>query len=286
MKKTFFKIIIFLLLFFPISILASNINTSETNATILQDSKYVTDLTLNADSNVKSISFNLITTTYDAMPSFNVNSNYSLKQDVNNYTISFDEPISGKIKLGTITISVGKNSKIGIVGKTNLNSVILTLEDDTTVSLKSIGVTVTVTSDKEAETTNESNNTNLLRIESDIVSIALEDNKYEYTVEVDNSVKELDLKAIAEDSNATVLISTQNLDDANNKITITVTAEDKTTKEYTITVKKLEDKKDITTSDDDEEFTVDNSYKTPLVIIMIILLVILGFSIVFAKKKK
>ena len=68
----------------------------------------------------------------------------------------------------------------------------------------------------------------------------------EYTVQVGTDVTELQLDAIPEDEKAKVKVDgNTDLKDGENKVTITVTAEDESTTVYTLTVNKTDETKDV-----------------------------------------
>lgn len=68
----------------------------------------------------------------------------------------------------------------------------------------------------------------------------------EYTVQVGTDVTELQLDAIPEDEKAKVTVDgNTDLKDGENKVTITVTAEDESTTVYTLTVNKTDETKDV-----------------------------------------
>lgn len=97
--------------------------------------------------------------------------------------------------------------------------------------------------EKEKEDDKKSDNNNLSSLVIEGVTLSPEFNKdvLQYTAQVDLDVTKLELEAKAENSKATVKIEgNEELKEGENNIKITVTAEDKTTKTYTIKVTKGE----------------------------------------------
>lgn len=137
----------------------------------------------------------------------------------------------------------------------------------------------TKTEDKEQEP--EETNGNLLeRIDSEIVNIKLKENVFDYTVKVNDKVKELDLKPVIKDDSYEVQVSNQKIEELeDNKITITI-SKDEFKEIYTIKVKVTE-----ATKIDEEEFVSSNGYKGKWIIMIVILSVTLVIGLLFIKKK-
>lgn len=104
----------------------------------------------------------------------------------------------------------------------------------------------------------------------------------EYKITVNNDVDSLDIKAIANDRRSTVVITgNENFKVGENIVTITVKAENGSTKEYKIIVNKKEKKKKATTLGEVEK---DNSTIEKIIIIGLIVLVVLGLLYLIFKK--
>lgn len=111
-----------------------------------------------------------------------------------------------------------------------------------------------------------SNNTNLKELTIEGIDIEFDKDKLEYNIEVDYTVKRLDINAIAEHIKSVVVIEDSNLEVGQNKIIIKVKAENGDTKDYILNVtRKSEVKKDITKN---EEVKGNNS-RLLLVILII-----------------
>ena len=103
----------------------------------------------------------------------------------------------------------------------------------------------------------------------------------EYKLKVGADVRFLDITAVAEDYRSRVEISgNEEFKEGENVVTIKVTAEDGSTREYKVLVDKAKEKDNKTTTEDEE-----NSGKTEkIVIIVLIILVVLGLLYLIFKK--
>ncbi|MGM9848980.1 MAG: cadherin-like beta sandwich domain-containing protein, partial [Bacilli bacterium] len=127
-----------------------------------------------------------------------------------------------------------------------------------------------------------SNNTNLKELTIEGVDIEFNKDKLEYNIEVDYSLKRLDINAIAEHVKSVVAIEDSNLEVGQNKIIIKVKAENGDTKDYILNVtRKSEVKKDITKN---EEETSNNSRL--LLIILIIATISFLLYLIFEDNDK
>ena len=104
---------IFLTLF--IFIFMSKVNAlsvSKSNLTLDKSASDRVELYANTEKEIKSVNFTLTFSTYDIPAEFIVNSSYT---DGNpngiTHSVTFDEPKTGKILLGTVYISTKKNPK-------------------------------------------------------------------------------------------------------------------------------------------------------------------------------
>lgn len=145
-----------------------------------------------------------------------------------------------------ITISATKNHNKASVSGTgektlsvgsNQYTITVTAEDGSKRYYK-VNVTRTQEEVKPAEVTKSDDATlKSLEVAGQTINPAFDANNLNYTLIVDNNVENLDVNAIANDSKATVAISgNKGLKVGVNAITITVTAEDGTVKNYIINV--------------------------------------------------
>ena len=285
-KRIKYFFVAFILLVIPfIKVLA--LSVSKNDLTIEKGGNNEIELYANTESEVISVSFTLVYSTYDIPANFTPADGFN---DANpnsiNHEIIFDKAKTGKILLGTIKINVKMEPK-ATIGTINLHTAKAKTKDGETINLNNQSINVKVGTPVE-EPKEEPKSALLTKIESKIVNIELKENTYEYTVDIDSKVEELDLKGIAEDSDATVEITTQKIKELkDNKIIITVKNGD-AEKKYTINIVIKEDKK----VKKDNEITIDNSkfeenksYKGKWIFISIILIIILMVSLVLSRKK-
>lgn len=125
-----------------------------------------------------------------------------------------------------------------------------------------------------------SSNNYLKSLEIDGYEITFDRDTNEYKITVKGDVSSLDIKAIPEDNRARVEITgNEKFKKGNNVVTITVTAEDGSTREYKINVNKEADKKDALT-----EIAGSTNTAEKVVIIILIILVVLGLLYLIFKK--
>ncbi len=142
----------------------------------------------------------------------------------------------------------------------------------------------------------KSNNTNLKSIELSSGTIAFTNDNLEYKIEVENEVKQLKVNATAEDEKATVEgLGDYELSVGENKITITVKAEDDSTKDYIINVIRKDKEQEATpetpqeNSHEPKDNTNDNQIillSIPIIFIIILMLVMIILKSKGKKKRK
>lgn len=125
-----------------------------------------------------------------------------------------------------------------------------------------------------------SSNNYLKSLEIDGYEITFDKDTNEYKITVKGDVSSLDIKAVPEDNRSRVEITgNEKFKKGNNVVTITVTAEDGSTREYKINVNKEADKKDALTEIEGSTNTAEK-----VVIIILIILVVLGLLYLIFKK--
>ncbi len=129
----------------------------------------------------------------------------------------------------------------------------------------------------------KSSNNNLRDIIIDGYEIEFDKDTLEYTIEVDYDVDSLDISALVEDYSAWAKIEgNENFKKGKNEVTITVYAEDGTTKTYKLIVnKKAKVVADITDTKNEEESNINTE---KMVIIVLIVLVVIGLLYLIFKK--
>lgn len=199
------------------------------------------------DASIKKESNNKYTFSWNGVENY---SNYLLKYNNATLTEASNIETSGELRSssgmvtfqpsitsGTITFSIVKND-IG-------NDVLISKSIDfgTTTSKQEQTTTTTTT---QAPKSNNANLKSIVVKASDDSVVNLSPNfspsLYEYEASVAGNVKTVNIEAIMEDSKANLIISNNVNDELiageNNKITITVTAEDGTKKQYVVNIKR------------------------------------------------
>ena len=294
MKKNILLLFLLLIVILPLNVDALSVDKN--NLTIAKGEDDSVSLYANVEAEVTEISFTLVYTTYDVPAYFNLESGLT-DRNPNGiaHKIIFSNPVSGKIKLGTIDIDVVNNPKesYGTInihsGKATTNNGTVNLNAQTinvTIGKEEENTTPTITTEEpDEEKPKEEVKKNLLeKIESKIVNIKLKENVYEYTVKIKEDIEELDLKPIAKDEDYKIEISSQKIEELeDNKIVIKVIDGDNT-EEYIVKVNKESNKiEDIEI--DNEEFESSFKYKGKWITIIIIMSVVLVVGLVLAKKK-
>lgn len=238
--------------------------------------------------------FTSITKEINVTRSLSSNNNLSsLKSSVGTFDIAFDKDVT----VYTLTVPYDTESVILSGGLEDINSVVdglieYKLTEDKTVA------NITVTSEfgekkvytvyiiKEAKPVVTpvvyyySSNNYLKSLEIEGYEITFDKETLEYKIKVKSDVTSLDIKAIPESNKSRVEITgNEKFKKGNNIVTITVTAEDGSTREYKITVDKEAEKKDALTEIEDSSNAAEK-----IVIIILIILVVLGLLYLIFKK--
>lgn len=219
----------------------------------------------------------------------------SLKASVGTFDIAFDKDVT----VYTLTVPYDTESVILSGSLEDINSTVDGLieykltGDKTTANITVVAEdgtikVYTVYIIKEAKPENVatpvtyyySSNNYLKSLEIDGYEITFNKETNEYKITVKNDVTSLDIKAIPEDSRARVEITgNEKFKKGNNTVTITVTAEDGSTREYKITANKESEKKEALTEIEGNSNTAEK-----VVIIILIILVVLGLLYLIFKK--
>lgn len=281
------NLLLFLLLIMLLPINVKALSVDKNNLTIEKGGEKNIALYANVETEVTEISFTLVYTTYDVPAYFNLEPGLT---DTNpngiSHKIIFSNPVSGKIKLGTINIDVVNNPKVS-VGTINIHSG-SALTNNGKINLNSQAINVTIgeeVPEPTESTENEEKKKNLLdKIESEIVKIDLVEDTYEYTVKIKEDLEELDLKPIPKDENYKVEISTQKIKElVDNKIVIAVKDGDNT-EEYIIKVNTIKNKVE-ELEIDDEKFESSYKYKGKWITLIVIMSIVLVIGLTLIKKK-
>lgn len=223
------KLLIFslFLIFFPLE--ADALSVSKNDLTMKKGSTETVDLYINVEEEVSSLSFDMTFTTYDIPATLSFEPWVTSTVSGISYNLTFSEPIIGNVKIGTINIKTVDNPTVtsGSVNITypkayNLNG------DRILLNYQDINVNIS-SSNTVTEPPIIENVQMLERIDSNIVSINLEKDVYDYEVNIDESVTELDLKPIVANDNYRVEMTTQKISElSDNTIVIKVIGDNKT----------------------------------------------------------
>lgn len=278
MKKTIFILLLTILIIIPLNV--SALSVSENNLTIEKGKSDTVDIFATVEKEVSEISFSLVYTTYDVPAYFNIESGLTDTGTGINHKISFTEPVTGKVKLGTIKINIVASPTV-TAGSINIHSGIATTTEYETISLNTQMINVTIgTPEPTIETPKEEKKNLLEKIESELVNINLKEDVYEYTIKVNEDIEELDLKVTPKEEDYEVEISSQKISELkDNQIIITVKDGDNT-EEYKIKV-NIAKKVEI----DEEEFKPTFKYKGKWTTMIIIFSVVLFVGLLLTKKK-
>ena len=122
MKRSikFFCVLIIVLSLGIINVKA--ISLDKTDVSIQKGGVENVNISLNTTEEITSVDFSLIFSTYDLPAKFVVNSLYSGTINGINNKVSFIEPVSGSINLGSVEISAGLNAQktTGYINITNI----------------------------------------------------------------------------------------------------------------------------------------------------------------------
>lgn len=197
--------------------------------------------------------------------------NPSFDKNVSNYTIVVGNEVTS---LDLTAISNDSKAKVVIVGNENFKvgagntvTIIVTAEDGTTRPY-SINVT---RSDKESKTKLDD-----IIIDGYPISPKFDPDTFTYTIDVDDDIDKLDIKALAKDTNSVVeIIGNEGLKNGNNVILVKVTDENGFVQYYRLNVNKNAVKK-----------FLGLSLKQWLIILGMLLLLGIIFLLLFLLKRK
>lgn len=284
------------LLFILLPLQVKALSVSKNNLTIEKGKKETVDLYVETEEEITEVNFTLVFTSYDVPAYFNVESGLTDNLNGTKHRIVFSEPVTGKIKLGTISVSIVNNPKITSAtvnihtgyaissggGNVSLTSQIITANVQTTQNTtNNDDDNQTTTTDDEKKP--EEQTTNLLeKIESEIVNIELKEDVYEYKAYIPDEIEELDLKPVAKDESYKVEITTQKIEELTNDQIIITVKDGEYTEEYKITVKKISEQEKIEI--DNSEFKPTYHYKGKWIVLIIILSISLFVGLIFIKK--
>lgn len=285
-KSLLFKIMILIMLIFPICVKAENkIRFDVDSANIAPGGTKKFDIIVDSDEDFTKVNFNLITTSsYVGFYSVEYNDSFVRNTTTtpgSNYELESKTPQKSGTVVASVTLVSKEGAPIGSEGYIRLTKASIT--QNQLVNLENAQLKITISNKL-------SDNNYLSSLESSLANLEFNKDKLEYNVTVDSSVKELDLKATAEDASASVTVSNQSLNKTKNTITVTVKSEDGKQRVYKVNVTKKKTDKTTkskvvktTTSNDDKEN--NHGIKNGWYGVLIILIIFLVVDVLYIKKK-
>ena len=231
---------------------------------------------IESDNDFSNLKLNFITTSnYINFYSIEYNDVFTRTSIDNVTNLSSKTKLKSGTKIATIKLKARDNAEVGQLGY--IRAINISLDD---IKLQNVSLTVNVNN-------SVSDNNYLKSITSNIISLDFNKDITDYKVDVDENIETLDLNAIAEDSKANVVISDQTLKLGKNIIKITVEAENKETRVYTITVNKKSDSKNVSKNEENSKVNkTNNTGKGGFTMLLIILIIVLFVDLTFIKNKK
>lgn len=289
MKKITKILLLLILLFNTHNVFALSLDKK--NLTIEAGKKEKVNLYADLPEDTEKVEFTLTFESYDIPVIFSPAEGVKDKTpDGPPHTLTLPEASSGKTLLGYVTARVVATPNV-VGSSANLFKAYAINSEGEKKQLTNQDLTVKIGKEVTENTTPNTNtepkvvDMNFLKsIQSDIVSISIEENIFEYNVSVKSDLEELDLKPIPKDEKYTVSISSQKIKDlSDDKITITV-SNGKEKQKYIVNVSIIKEAKkvDIDTS----EFESNNSYKTKWVVVLIGTSLALAGAIILNKNKR
>lgn len=190
------------------------------------------DIIVSADKEIKGGSF-ILTTSSNNITFDSINFETGFTKTSNNSTISFKKntgTVESGTKVGTIKLIASSSTKIGATATIVLRNIKLVLSDGTTATPSNITQKITA-----AEQVKElSDNTKLKTLTSTSANIKFKADVNEYNVEIDRDLIEFNITAEPDDQKAEVTVEGTEITGEENKIVVTVKAENGDTEKYII----------------------------------------------------
>lgn len=272
MKKIWGFIAVFIVLFSLTDVKAFSVDKD--TFYITPGKKEEVHLYVNVEEEVSSVSFSLTFSSYDASATF-----APLKGNKDNYNgttgheITLPKPQKGKIDLGIVTIKTKTTAKVRDTAETILiNKGIAKTEEGKQINLNRVNMLIYFGSEgkqeSSSETMNDTSSDLLERIESEIVTIDLKKDVFEYTVTVPADTTVLDLKPITKNESVKVTVSSQELDNLTDGAVIITLENGKDIQKYKINVKVKKGVKEIEVDNTTEKKEYHYKWKYIVVIVL------------------
>lgn len=192
-----------------------------------------------------------------------IGGNWSVDFNGNNFVAidtKLSKPIQSSTALFSVTFKVKSSLAVGTKISVSCTDVVAT-DGNTDADAVTATYSATIAAPMSTD-----NNLKSLTVSNATISPAFNANTTSYTAEVPFEVSKLDVKATANDSKATVSINNPNLTpNDTTKVTVTVKAENGSTKTYTITVKRAQDPNYVASGNNDlSGISVDGFLLSPV----------------------
>ncbi len=255
-KKIKYLLFIVLCNFFAVNVYASSASiTAHSSSSKVQVGQTVkVTVTVSSSAPLGSWEFNV---GYDSKVLSYVSSNLEGGLSSANYVLNSNT----KNKTYTLTFK----AKAEGVGKVTINNAAVWGYDENSMSTSVSNASITVETARKTSSNNNSNTTtpkssnnylSTLTVGDKQLSPKFDKNTTNYSLSLENSERNITVSATAEDKKSTVTgTGTKTLQEGNNKIEITVTAENGSKKTYTINV-NVKEKDPVIVNVDGQEYTV------------------------------
>ncbi|MBE6942542.1 MAG: hypothetical protein E7455_09745 [Ruminococcaceae bacterium] len=192
-----------------------------------------------------------------------IGGNWSVDFNGNNFVAidtKLSKPIQSSTALFSVTFKVKSSLAVGTKISVSCTDVVAT-DGNTDADAVTATYSATIAAPMSTD-----NNLKSLTVSNATISPAFNANTTSYTAEVPFEVSKLDVKATANDSKATVSINNPDLTpNGTTKVTVTVKAENGSTKTYTITVKRAQDPNYVASGNNDlSGISVDGFLLSPV----------------------
>lgn len=192
-----------------------------------------------------------------------IGGNWSVDFNGNNFVAidtKLSKPIQSSTALFSVTFKVKSSLAVGTKISVSCTDVVAT-DGNTDADAVTATYSATIAAPMSTD-----NNLKSLTVSNATISPAFNANTTSYTAEVPFEVSKLDVKATANDSKAAVSINNPNLTpNGTTKVTVTVKAENGSTKTYTITVKRAQDPNYVASGNNDlSGISVDGFLLSPV----------------------
>ena len=176
------------------------------------------------------------------------------------YDNNLTNPINSNVSLFTATFKVNAGVAVGTPVQVSYNGVVAS-DGSTEVSIGTVTYSATVAAPLSTD-----NSLKSMTVSNATISPAFNTNTTSYTAEVPFSVSKLEIQATANDSKASVSVNSPNLTpNGTTNVTVTVKAENGSTRTYTIAVKRAQDPNYVASANNDlSGITVDGFLLSPV----------------------